>query len=181
MLGKSLGVHVVCETTQNHPFLETVYHDAGRYDLQVELAFLLLHSAAYRQIPGERVTVTDFSPTKDRFFAEGLLSGSDLDLFERVYSQLYAGKPQPETVVFLDAAPDLCMERVRQRLSRDPTRRFEEGLEMGRLQRMRDIYLSRVHELGQRVLRLPISADLSEVDVVDRLLELLDTEASIGD
>lgn len=176
MLGRRLKVQAVCETTQDHPFLETVYDDAGRYDLQVELAFLLLHSAAYREIPAERMTVTDFSPVKDLFFAKDTLSGSDLDLFERVYDQLYAGKPEPEMAVFLDAAPELCMERVRRRLSRDGSRRFEEGLEIDRLQRMHDTYWRRTQELGERVLRLPISADLSEADVVDRLLKLLDAE-----
>lgn len=180
MLGKRLEVQAVCETTQDHPFLETVYDDSARYDLQVELAFLLLHSAAYREIPAEHMTVTDFSPVKDLFFAEDMLSGPDLDVFERVYGQLYDGKPEPEMVVFLDAAPRLCMERVRRRLSREGNRQFEAGLEVDRLQRMHETYGRRIQELGERVHRLPISADLSEADVVDLLLELLKAELPIS-
>jgi deoxyadenosine/deoxycytidine kinase len=173
LLGKRLEAEVVCETTQDHPFLTTVYDDTGRYDLQVELGFLLLHSAAYRTIPVDRRIVTDFSPVKDLFFAEDMLSGSDLEVFERVYEQLHDGKPEPGLVVFLDAAPELCMERIRERLARDHARRFEEGLEIDRLRRISDTYRRRIEELGERVVRLPISGELSKEDVVDRLAEIV--------
>ncbi len=176
LLGKRLRIQAVCETTQDHPFLQTVYDDAGRHDLQVELAFLLLHSAAYREISTLHPAVTDFSPVKDLFFAEDMLSGSDLHLFERVYAHLYADKDEPRTVVFLDASPELCMERVHRRLSRDDDRRFEEGLELARLQRMYAIYSHRIKDLGEHVLRLPISVDETKAEVVDRLLEVLDGE-----
>jgi deoxyguanosine kinase len=179
MLGRRLRVETVCETTQDHPFLHTVYDHVSRHDLQVELAFLLLHSAAYRELSARRAAVSDFSPVKDLFFAEDMLSGSDLDLFKRVYRHLYDGKSLPQKVIFLDASPELCMERVRRRLSRDENRVFEEGLELERLQRMYDIYWRRVKDLGERVLCLPISDDLTEGDVVDRLLEVLDIDLPI--
>jgi len=176
LLGQRLGAEVSCETTQDHPFLTTVYDHARRYDLQVELGFLLLHSAAYREIPADRTAVTDFSPVKDRFFAEDMLSGSDLDLFERVYAQLYAGRPTPELVVFLDATPELCMERVERRLARDPKRAFEQNLDIQALRRMHETYERRLEELGERVLRLPISNDLSEDDVLSRVAQLVKAE-----
>jgi deoxyadenosine/deoxycytidine kinase len=186
LLGERLDAGVVCETTQDHPFLSTVYDDQARHDLQVELAFLLLHSAAYREISVDRNVVTDFSPVKDLLFAADMLAEPDLALFESVYHQLYSGQSIPSLVAYLDVSPEVCMDRVRRRLSSDGRRSFEQGLELVRLQRMQERYEARLSDLGERVLRLPIPAELSETQVADQLVELLaaacaNPDASVSD
>jgi deoxyadenosine/deoxycytidine kinase len=177
LLGKSLDRQVVCETTHDHPFLASVYDDAARHDLQVELAFLLLHSSAYRDI-NDRSVITDFSPVKDLLFAEEMLFPSDLALFQEIYARLYAELDRPNVVAYLDAAPELCMERIEHRMTRDERRAFEEGLELERLQRMWRRYMARLDDLGERVVRVPISPELSEGDVLDLLLGLLEEQVA---
>jgi deoxyguanosine kinase len=176
LLARRLGVPAVCETTHDHPFIETIYDDTGRYDMQVELAFLLLHNAGYRRIPQEATVVTDYSPAKDLLFAEAMLAGRDLELFGDLYEQLYADLPAPELVLYLDASPDLCLERVRQRLETDPARTFEMRMDITRLRIMRDIYEARMAELGARVLRYTVGSADTESQVTDGLVNLVERE-----
>lgn len=172
-LAERLGADAVCETTHDHPFLETVYDDARRYDFQVESAFLLLHNAGYRQIRRGATVVTDYSPVKDLLFAQAMLSGRDLELFVDLYNHLYFGLPMPEVVVYLDATPELCLKRVRRRLETDPARAFEAGMDGERLRLIKRVYESHMADLGDRVLRLDVGEGDTEADVVDALDKVL--------
>jgi deoxyadenosine/deoxycytidine kinase len=180
LLAGQLGASVVCETTLDHPFLETIYDDAARYDLQVELGFLLLHNAAYRQIQRQATVVTDFSPVKDLLFAEAMLSGEDLLVFTGLYKHLYADHPSPELVVYLDASPELCMKRVRQRMESNPARRFEAGLDVERLRLIGSVYESRIAELAGTVLRFDIHDGQTETEIADGVAELLRNQIPNG-
>src|SRR4051812_49406922 len=99
----------MCETTDRHPFLESVYRDDDRYDLEVELAFLLLHSSAWRRLDRSQTTVTDFSRYKDVLFAKDMLGDKpeDYALFADVYRRLYDGYLGADVVVYLRASPEL--------------------------------------------------------------------------
>src|SRR3954452_24806790 len=115
LVGRRLGAVTLRETTGDHPFLDSVYDDERRYDLEVELAFLLLHAGPYRRIERGRVNVTDYSPAKDVLFARDMLGGEDLDLWMRTYEHVYRDQPLPDAVVFLRVSPDECLRRARQR------------------------------------------------------------------
>lgn len=173
LLAARLGAHAVRETTQGHPFLDTVYDDARRYDLQVELAFLLIHNGGYRQLRRREAVVTDFSPVKDLLFADAMLAGRDLEIFVEVYEQLYTGHPAPDRVVYLDVAPDLCLHRIRTRMERDPSRRFEAGMDLERLLQIQAVYESRLPELGKTVIRFDVNDGMTESEVVEGLMSAL--------
>lgn len=170
LLAKRLDVNAVCETTDMHPLLNEVYDDANRHDLGVELGFLLLHYAGFRHARQIGNPVTDFSPVKDRFFADVTLTPDERALFIAVYDQLYREVPLPEIVVFLDASPELCLERIRQR-GRD----FEAGLTLERMEQLDGVYRSRFHELGELVLQLNISETSTRNGVADELSALLES------
>lgn len=180
LLAQELGAAVLCETTQDHPFLETVYDDARRYDLNVELAFLLLHNAGYRRVGSETTAVSDYSPAKDLVFAEAMLAGRELDLFVELYEQLYAGYRPPKLVVYLDASPELCLQRITERLRTDRSRAFEAGMDISRLRLMQSLYASRSAELGETVKRLAIHPEDTVDDVVENLLPLVQGDARPG-
>jgi|SRR5271166_2367193 len=158
LLAPELGARCVAESTQHHPFLDTVYRDDARHDLEVELAFLLLHANAWRAInPGAR-TVTDFTPVKDLLFARDTLTApDDLQLFERAYARLHDGSPTADVVIYLRATPQLALERVRQRYERDEHRRFEQTLELERLRRIERQYEAHRRQLGENVLLVELA------------------------
>jgi deoxyguanosine kinase len=182
LLAEHLEVQAVCETTQDHPFLGSVYRDDERHDLEVELAFLLLHSSAWRWIDRSVLTVTDFSPAKDLLFAEAMLSDpSDRTLFDHAYQRLYGGYKQPDIVVYLRGTSDLCIDRVRQRYEKEPRREFEESMGIQHLTRIEHFYEQGLAKLGDEVIVLDLDDVLEPTDsesaskdrVVDAVLELL--------
>jgi deoxyguanosine kinase len=165
LLAEQLDSRCVVESTQHHPFLDTVYRDEARHDLQVELAFLLLHASAWRALdPGLR-TVTDFTPVKDLLFARDTLTdAADLMLFEAAYERLNDSSPQAQLVIFLRASPELALTRVRERFERDERRRFEQPMELERLRRIEHQYELHHDELGRTVLDLDLDAVLRPSD-----------------
>ncbi len=160
LLATKLGYTSLTESTHNHPFLESVYRDGERHDLEIELAFLLLHASAWRAIRPEANTVSDFTLVKDLLFARDTLSEpADLSLFESAYERLNRGSRPADVVIYLRATPELALARVRRRYEQDTHRRFEEAMELDRLERIETQYEAHRHELGARVLVL----DLAEI------------------
>jgi len=182
LLAARLKAACATESTHNHPFLDSVYRDDARHDLEVELAFLLLHASAWRAIEAAGVTVTDFTPVKDLLFARDTLTdAADLSLFEAAYQRLNAGARQAEIAIFLHASPELSLARVRERYERDEHRRFEQSMELERLRRIERQYEAHHDQLGRRVLDLNLQEVLrpggdeesSKRRVTDAALELL--------
>ena len=182
LLAAKLGAPSVTESTRDHPFLQAVYRDANRHDLEIELAFLLLHAGAWRALGPETITITDFTPVKDLLFARDTLRESaDLKLFESAYDRLNDGSTAADIAVYLDATPELALERVRLRYESDPHRRFEGAMEAGRLRAIERQYQVHHDQLGALVLDLDLGDVLDDADtdeaskrrVADSVLALL--------
>jgi deoxyguanosine kinase len=156
LLAGELNAGSVIESTHNHPFLDSVYRDNERHDLEVELAFLLLHANAWRSIDRAGTTVTDFTPAKDLLFARDTLAGEDLRLFEATYERLNNDSGSADVVIYLRGSPSLALKRVRRRYERDEHRRFEEAMELDRLERIEAQYHAHREQLGARVLMLDL-------------------------
>jgi deoxyadenosine/deoxycytidine kinase len=168
LVADRLGGNPLQEATQDHPFLESVYDDDRRHDLEVELAFLLLHAGAYRRADRSGTTVTDYSPAKDVLFARDMLYSEDLDLWLRAYHHFYRELPLPDLTVFLRLPPEECLRRVRRR-GRD----FEARMTMERLQRMQSLYESNLESLGQDVAVLDVRRGAQPDDVADAIVSLV--------
>lgn len=165
LLAPRLRAQLLVESTGSHPFLESVYNDRGRHDLEIELAFLLLHSSAYRRVNRGILSVADFAPAKDLAFANDMLSSTELDLFEATYHRLYQAQRPPEIVLVLALDPADCLERARAR-----GRAYEAELDLSRLERMQAEYGRVLPRLGDVVVEVSLSPEQSPTDVVDRLV-----------
>jgi len=158
LLAEKLALPSLVECTRDHPFLESVYRDEARHDLEVELAFLLLHASAWRQIEHGDSIVSDFTPVKDLLFARDTLTEPvDLELFERAYERLNEGSGQADLVIYLRASPELSLQRVRKRYEHDRHRQFEKSMELERLSRIDRQYEKHHDQLGSTVLDLDLS------------------------
>jgi deoxyguanosine kinase len=179
LLAARLQASCVIESTHNHPFLETVYRDDARHDLEVELAFLLLHASAWRAIDPVALTVTDFTRVKDLLFARDMLTvPDDLNVFEAAYSRLHQASVDADIVIYMRASPELALERVRERYEQDSHRLFEKSMEQERLRRIEAEYETHHDELGQRVLDLELDALLRPGEVEQTSKERV-TEAAL--
>ena len=170
LLAQWQGWDAVAEATRDHPFLDSIYAESGRHDLQVELGFLVLHFGGWRTITPGRDTVCDFAPGKDLLFADDMLRGNDRELFESVYQRFYSDQPQPDVVVYLDVPVEECLARARRR-----GRPYEAGMDAERLTRMQQLYETAIasSSLGKHTISLAVSAGDDEDRVADGVLSAL--------
>jgi deoxyadenosine/deoxycytidine kinase len=118
-LARRLGARSIFEEIEENPFLKSFYQDPRRYAFQTQMFFLL---SRYQQQVGlkqedlfHKVTVCDYVFQKDRIFAYLTLSEDELSLYERVYRTLDPRVPSPDLVVYLQARPEVLIERIRTR------------------------------------------------------------------
>jgi deoxyadenosine/deoxycytidine kinase len=118
-LAARLSADLLLEQPAENPFLARFYQDMVRYALPTQLFFLFqrarqLEPLAQPDMFG-RATVADFLIDKDPLFARITLSGDELALYQRIYETLRPQAPAPDLVIYLQAQPQILVERVRRR------------------------------------------------------------------
>ncbi len=118
-LSARLSADLLLEQPQDNPFLRRFYQDMPRFALQTQLFFLFqrakqLEPLAQPDMFG-RPTVADFLLDKDPLFARITLSGEELALYQRIYDALRPQSPTPDVIVYLQAQPQVLIERVKRR------------------------------------------------------------------
>ena len=136
-LAERLNADVLLENPAANPFLGRFYQNAERWGLPTQIAFLFQRSEqlvdfSLHHDPARRV-VSDFLLAKDPLFAELNLAEDELQLYRKLYERLKPSIRKPDLVIYLQAQPDILIERVRHR-----------GVEAER--RMSEAYLQRVAE-----------------------------------
>lgn len=118
-LASHLGAELVLERPQDNPFLERFYGDMPGYALQVQLAFLFQRVKQVRTLaqPGmfAQAVVSDFVFAKDALFARLNLSDDEYRLYAQMHAQVATQVPEPDLVIWLQAAPATLLKRVRAR------------------------------------------------------------------
>lgn len=118
-LAKRLSARTVLETVEDNPFIRSFYGDPRRFAFQTQLFFLLSRYQQQLELKQEdlfhRATVCDYVFQKDRIFAYLTLSEAELTLYDRIYKMLDARVPSPDLVVYLQARPEVLLERIRAR------------------------------------------------------------------
>jgi len=119
LLARELGGRLVLERAEDNPFLRDFYKDPKRFAFQTQIFFLLSRYQQLQELSQtdlfERTTVTDYFFPKDRIFASINLEASEMALYRQLYFLLNPNIPTPDLVVFLQAGPEVLMERVRHR------------------------------------------------------------------
>lgn len=118
-LAEHLHLQAELEQPELNPFLGRFYQNTERWALPTQLEFLFQRSDAMHRLieargHGQRV-VTDFLPGKDMLFAKMTLDADELKLFERIRGTIHPANPAPDLVIYLQAQPEVLIERVRKR------------------------------------------------------------------
>ncbi len=137
-LAVHLGAQELLEQPAQNPFLPRFYQDQKHYALQTQLFFLFQRieeqrHLAQRDLFARPRVVADYMLEKDSLFARLTLSDEEFALYHRIYEYVAPQAPTPDLVIYLQAAPETLVARVRKR-----------GLDME--QNIDDAYLALVVE-----------------------------------
>ena len=119
LLAERLHAKLIVEQPEENPFLEDFYKDSRRYAFQTQMFFLV---SRYQQLQEQTQPdlfhegiVSDYLFQKDRIFANINLSDRELHLYDQVAPLLERELVPPDLVVYLQASPDVLLDRIRQR------------------------------------------------------------------
>jgi deoxyadenosine/deoxycytidine kinase len=118
-LAQHLTAEMLFEKPEDNPFLEKFYQDSARHALATQLFFLFQRSNELRDIAQLDLfgasTVADYLFEKDPLFARLNLSDAEFALYQQIYQTLKPQTPTPDLVIYLQAAPEVLLDRVRGR------------------------------------------------------------------
>ena len=139
MLSERLASQLVLEEVEENPFLKDFYRDRTRYAFQTQMHFLF---SRYQQQRGLRQTdlfseklVSDYLFQKDRIFASLNLANQEMALYEKLVGWLELDVVKPDVVVYLQAHPDVLLDRIARR-----NRTFERDMERGYIEKLAEAY-----------------------------------------
>jgi deoxyadenosine/deoxycytidine kinase len=139
LLTERLKAQLVLEEVEENPFLKDFYKDRARYAFQTQMHFLF---SRYQQQRNLRQTelfndrlVADYLFQKDRIFAGLNLQERELGLYERLVTWLELDVVKPDVVVYLQASPDILMERIGKR-----GRPFEKDMDREYIRQLNEAY-----------------------------------------
>lgn len=119
LLAEEFHARAVLEPVEENPFLKRFYNDPHSWAFQTQLFFLLSRYRQQRNLVQAELfhhgIVCDYLFAKDRIFAHLNLRGEELALYEQLYRLLDSRLPKPDLVVYLQARPEILMERLRKR------------------------------------------------------------------
>ena len=142
-LARRLAQHVAAtallEKPEENPFLARFYQDPPRYALATQLFFLFQRGNEVRDLAQmdlfQTSTVADYLFDKDTLFARLNLSDQEFVLYQQIYHALHLQAPVPDLVIYLQAAPETLVERVRRR-----AQPYETGISESYLLRLAQSY-----------------------------------------
>jgi deoxyadenosine/deoxycytidine kinase len=118
-LAEHIGAGTMLEKPDENPFLGKFYQDPSRYALATQLFFLFQRGNEVRDLAQMDLfsmnTVADYLFDKDPLFARLNLVDAEFALYQQIYRALQLQAPVPDLVIYLQAAPETLLERVRRR------------------------------------------------------------------
>ncbi len=164
LLAREFNARCILEKPDENPFLPEFYGDRKKYAFQTQIFFLLSRFQQQKEIAQldlfNQVTLCDYLFAKDRIFASLNLDDHELALYEQIYRLLHGQIPSPDLVIFLQAKPEVLVQRVRSR-----NIPFEKEIDPEYLKNLVDAYNYYFFHYDQTPL---LVVDTSEIDFVNR-------------
>lgn len=158
-----LNSSLLLEEPGENPFLEKFYGDISRYALPTQLFFLFQRTNQVQSLAQmdmfTKVTVSDFLLEKDQLFAKLTLNDAEHDLYQRIYCHLQPKAPPPDLVIYLQASPNILIDRVKQRGSL-----FEKNISEDYLWKLSEGYIRFFYQYKNAPVMIVNSDNLNFVD-----------------
>ena len=138
-LANNLNSELLLEKFLENPFLEKFYKDIDKYALSTQLHFLLQRKADLSKLgsvgSNNKNYVSDYFINKDKLFAKTVLSRNEFELYTKIFHALNITIPKPDLIIYLQAEPDILLERIKLRGNG-----FEKNITKDYLQKITDAY-----------------------------------------
>jgi len=138
-LANNLNSELLLEKFLENPFLEKFYKDIDKYALSTQLHFLLQRKADLSKLDSvgsnNKNYVSDYFIDKDKLFAKTVLSRNEFELYIKIFNALNITIPKPDLIIYLQAEPDILLERIKLRGNG-----FEKNITKDYLQSITDAY-----------------------------------------
>lgn len=139
-LAESFNVDLMLEAPAENPFLSAFYENPRSAALPAQLHFLFQRARQIESLSQtdmfRPVQISDFLIEKDRLFARVNLNDAEYDLYQQVYDRLIQKSPAPDLVIYLQARPEILMNRVLERGIE-----YEKYITSGYLKKISDAYV----------------------------------------
>ena len=151
------------EAVDDNPYLSKFYKEPGKYALVMQ--FWLMSKRYQQHLNGvkevwsnKKISLFDRSIYGDRVFLEtlhrdGFISEQDYNTYNLMRDQMFRTLLVPQYMIWLDAKPKVCLERIKIR-SRD----CETTITIEYLEKLQETYqgmLWEMKKLGSQVIRIP--------------------------
>lgn len=164
LLGKEFRARLILEKPEENPFLPQFYQDRKKYAFQTQIFFLLNRFQQQKEIAQfdlfNQMTLSDYLFAKDRIFASLTLDDHELALYEQIYGLLNGRIPTPDLVIYLQAKPEVLLQRIKSR-----NIAYEKELDLDYLKTLTEAYNYYFFHYDQSPL---LVVDTSEIDFVNR-------------
>lgn len=161
LLAHTFNYDVLLERAQDNPFLARFYSE-GQGALPTQLFFLFQRVQQMNQLrQGDLfspVRVADFLIEKDQLFAQVTLDEEEFRLYQQVYQHMTIDAPKPDLVLYLQARPEVLLERIRHRGIA-----MEKAINASYLERLNEAYTRFFHYYEQAPLLIINAADIDWV------------------
>lgn len=138
-LANNLNSELLLEKFLENPFLEKFYKDIDKYALSTQLHFLLQRKADLSKLDSvgsnNKNYVSDYFINKDKLFAKTVLNRNEFELYTKIFDALNITIPKPDLIIYLQAEPDILLERIKLRGNG-----FEKNITKDYLQKITDAY-----------------------------------------
>ena len=169
LLAQSFNYEILLEDSEQNPFLKDFYKNPEQSALATQLFFLFQRVQKIQSLRQadifSPVRISDFLIEKDPLFAKITLTIDELELYQKVYSQLTIDAPKPDLVIYLQASTDVLLSRIEQRGNRT-----ERAISKTYLQSLNEVYSEFFLYYDEAPLLIVNS---SEIDLVNRKTDYL--------
>lgn len=163
ILANKFGWRLVQEEVGHNPFLERFYEDPRKFAFQTQVFFLLSRYRQQREMAQgnlfEKGVISDYVLAKDKIFALINLEDDEIALYDSIYKLLVPTVPKPDLVIYLQARPEVLLNRVRKRGVE-----YERNISLDYLKTLSDAYNEYFFHYNETPL---LVVSTSEIDFVE--------------
>ena len=119
LLAGETEARLFLEEVDDNPFVEKFYDDMPGYGFQAQIFFLLNRYRQQLEISQQdlfsELMIADYLFAKDTIYAHAVLGDDELVLYNRLHSMLETKIVKPDLVIYLQATPEVLLQRIRKR------------------------------------------------------------------